>query len=1675
VSAPAQEATVTRAFRTAACVLLAACAAAAALAQTPTDGTTPIGMTPGAPAGSYPLSGFESVNYFNGGLSFALPLLQIGGRGDVQTTVTLPIEQKWSVKLQPGGYWDPVQNDWTEVPPGRSPGVVQGRSVSKYIHFCDQGLSASYTGLTRLSFVSADGTEHELRDTVYGGKPVEVFCGGGTSRGNVFTSADGTAMTFVSDFPLSDGYIGEDYWATTFSPSGRLFFRDGTEYRVYQGQVTEVRDRNGNRITYEYDQPFSSRVRRIVDPLQRETTFTWDPDGAWERIDFKGFGGAPRSITIEYAHLSELFPEDRDYCIDPPVRCAWNTGELFPEIMDGPAALHDPLVVSQVVLPNGQAYSFQYNPYGELEQVFLPTGGRFRYTWGGGIEGGPDSGYINLGEHRIYRRVLQREVYGGEDDDTLELVTTISRPEGRLGQPQDRVDVEQRDAGGSLLRREEHFFHGAATRSMTLGGLEYPGYREGRERLTKVYDAAGTLMETTENTWEQRPPGVEWGHALPEEEPPLDTRLATRKVTLGPSGPSRLEHYSYDDFNNQTEVAEYDFGVDLTGAPARRRQTEYLVTNPVNGVIYPNLPNHLRGLPRLQRVLDGSGAERSRTTYEYDNYASDVNHAPLTATPGVAGQVSGFGTGNVVRGNCTGTIRTWDHDPFPSPTGQVTTYQRYDAVGNILWLRDANGNVTTTSFDDAFGVPDNEVNGNTPPAELGGLSTFAFPTWVTDPKQHSGRFQYDYYLGRAVNWLDPNAVVGSAAYDDALDRPTEQVVARTGPAGATAARAATRFAYQDGFDTRVTTTRDKDAYGDQKLKGMVRYDGLGRAIQTRTYESPTVFLFKFTEYDGLGRVVKVYNPLRSDDLPPDPWPSTATTYDALDRIVDVLTPDDAHHRSAYTGNVTTTTDPAGKVRVLTSDALGRVTSIVEDPSGLNYATSYQYEADDQVKRVAQGAQVRTFAYDNLGRLFQATTPEAGTVDYTHWRGGQVRTRRDGRSVTATYNYDPLNRLDAVSYSDGTPAVDYVWDELGSTTIPFSIGRLVQVGSAASTTRFGAFDAVGRVKTSHQTTGSQTYDFGYDYDRAGNLKSETYPSARVLTFTYDDASRPSSVSQGPTAFASGALYAPHGGLSDLTLGNGLLERNRFNLRLQPRLVTLGTASADVFRLDYGDYGGAANNGNLLSQSIYHGATGATWAQTYTYDGANRLKTINEAAAGGPAWSQTYGYDRFGNRWVPSSGLPLSSLTPTAAGEFNAATNRLTTPNLYDLAGNHTRDELGRTFTFDAESHQVTFGDGSTSATYVYDGEGRRVRATVQGATTTFVYDAFGRLAGQYGRATAEQRTGVQYLTGDHLGSTRVVTDGNAAVIARHDYLPFGEELGPSVNGRGALYAGGDTVRQLFTGKERDAESALDYFGARYFSAPLGRFTGVDPVLSTRESSADPQRWNRYAYVRNNPLRLVDPDGRCSAPAGIGGSKVGICIESFISARSLDQVPFAFGDNRPFDAHLPYSYKAQILLTYDVKTGFVDVESAAAGISYVGIPALDLKSQPGVPGTLDVKLTSFQEHPGGPTRFNLTYSAANGSSRVATIIPPIDASLTFDASPDGSVRIDLGSSRADTYPSHAAYSYRMIEGLDVATPLLEVLEQSIGGLFREMEPLQGREQQGKSQKQEKKETEKMQQSQ
>jgi len=154
-----------------------------------------------------------------------------------------------------------------------------------------------------------------------------------------------------------------------------------------------------------------------------------------------------------------------------------------------------------------------------------------------------------------------------------------------------------------------------------------------------------------------------------------------------------------------------------------------------------------------------------------------------------------------------------------------------------------------------------------------------------------------------------------------------------------------------------------------------------------------------------------------------------------------------------------------------------------------------------------------------------------------------------------------------------------------------------------------------------------------------------------------------------------------------------------------------------------------------------------------------------------------------------------------------------------------------------------------------------RVQIAGADAiTYIYDAFDHLTAEYS-ANAPTTAATNFLTGDHLGSIRVVTDKSGNVVSRHDHLPFGEEIDSTLSARDQItgYGSSDGVDQRFTGKERDAESGLDYFLARYYSSPQGRFSSADNSSRTARIS-DPQSWHLYAYARNNPLLLVDEDGK-----------------------------------------------------------------------------------------------------------------------------------------------------------------------------------------------------------------------
>ena len=146
------------------------------------------------------------------------------------------------------------------------------------------------------------------------------------------------------------------------------------------------------------------------------------------------------------------------------------------------------------------------------------------------------------------------------------------------------------------------------------------------------------------------------------------------------------------------------------------------------------------------------------------------------------------------------------------------------------------------------------------------------------------------------------------------------------------------------------------------------------------------------------------------------------------------------------------------------------------------------------------------------------------------------------------------------------------------------------------------------------------------------------------------------------------------------------------------------------------------------------------------------------------------------------------------------------------------------------------DGSSTSSWTYDSEGRRVTASTTGVGTgLYVYDAFGRLAAEYrDQPAAPAPCNTCYVATDYLGSTVLVTDENGTPVGRHDDLPFGEELPGNTAGRNGNFGTPDSVHQRYTGQERDDETGLDFFQARYFAATEMLGCPVPPGAGNRRT-------------------------------------------------------------------------------------------------------------------------------------------------------------------------------------------------------------------------------------------------
>ena len=560
---------------------------------------------------------------------------------------------------------------------------------------------------------------------------------------------------------------------------------------------------------------------------------------------------------------------------------------------------------------------------------------------------------------------------------------------------------------------------------------------------------------------------------------------------------------------------------------------------------------------------------------------------------------------------------------------------------------------------------------------------------------------------------------------------------------------------------------------------------------------------------------------------------------------------------------------------------------------------------------------RTLAYDSLSRLTSSTNPESNTVPstgatlpttYLYDVNGNLSSKTapapnqtGSATVTSDFLYDPLNRVTQKSFSDGTtPTVKYGYDGVAlsgcavappALTDPYPAGLRTAMCDGAGAESWG-HDNMGRVVTDRRTTNGITKPTAYTYLPYvdGSLYQLTYPSSRIITYATGTAGRLFSVQDNSTSvyYATSAHYIPSGALSSLTNGTSLISTLYHNTRLQPCRISVkssGTApsncadttnTGNVLDFAYGFNFGSADNGNVV---FIANNKDNTRSQNFTYDFLNRLATAQTQTTGvtipnSNCWGLTFGYDPWGNLLSSAISGPSGCSEPLALNVYATKNNQLSasatqqTGYCYDSAGNLLDQATcpanpPHAYVYNAENQLISAG----GVTYSYDGDGRRV---MKSSGTLYWYGTSSDpldetdLAGDTNNssffeyvffgskriARRDYQNNVNYYFADHLGTSRVVTNSSGAILDDSDFYPFGGER-PISSSSGNHYK--------FTGKERDAESGLDNFGARYNSSALGRFMSADPFTVTPGRVVDPQQLNLYAYVRNNPLRHIDPTG------------------------------------------------------------------------------------------------------------------------------------------------------------------------------------------------------------------------
>jgi RHS repeat-associated protein len=1416
---------------------------------------------------SYDSTKLDTVNLANGGLTLHIPLPfsypQRGGKLD-QSYFLVSNSKHWQVQYYINSndynyYWDYGSGPYAKyaVPPvpylsGTLPIALFRTFVTEVDSF---GSVSQWDGGYYLQ--AWDGSVHQLQDLSGNRTSFESSDTSGFHLAATNSMPDGSG--FGDNFVLTDRngnvYQGTKFVASTApactKAGGTL---PGSMTTTTCPQITRfqtITDVNGN-------------ILSTTDTLGRSgplsATSSTDVTGCATSLaptssvfySYTGPSGTTEQIKICYGSLTMQTNFSQS-----------GVGQ-FP--LGGHTSPNPVSVITTMILPNNTKWTLSYDSYGEVLNVGLPTGGSISYTW-------TEISFPSCDSTKVSRAVASRTLNDSITSSTWNYSWGAPQPDGTLTNSvtdplgNDTVHILSPIViGCNFYETSTKSYQGTKTTGQLLRQVDttYLGGASGND---------GTLASG--------------GWAVP----------ITITTTDVPSGKVTLVQKTYDPglgagkpiFGEVASEKVYDWGTGAQGPLLRETDTTYVFQNDSR---YTTA--NLITLPAAVITKDGSGTRVAETDYAYDDPAR-LTSANITIQHGTAPNPS------PVRGNATSASKWLNTSANP-----IISYTNWYDTGVVYKSIDPLNHTTIFAYSGTF--------------------VGAYPTTVTNALTQSATYNYDFSTGLLTSATDLNNLPTTYSYDSMFR--LSQV---NGPEGSQGTL--TRQESASPFSTTLTTKINST----QNLVKTNVLDGLGRLKQSQFNST-----FTDTTYDGLGRVHSVSNPHLTGSSSTDG--TTTYVYDPLDRTCVVVPPDGTAVSGStcpatqpandvfttYSGNTTTVTDQAGKSRKSVHDGLGRLTQVFEDPGSsphLNYETDYLYDTlDDLTCAVQKGSdttafttcaaapatwRARSFTYNSLSQLTQAVNPESGAINYTYNSDGTLATKispapnqTGAATVTATYSYDALQRMTQKSFSDTTPTVKYGYDAvvpagctLPTLTINNGIGKRTGMCDAAGAEAW-SYDITANVGwkiTDARTTNGVTKSTVVQNNLAGSAATLTYPSGRVITYSFDAAARPISAidSTGPINYATAATYAPNGALSSLANGASLNSTLFYNSRLQPCRIsvkfsgTVPTSCSDasntgnVLDFAYNFSLGTMDNGNVTAITNNRDTTRS---QNFSYDSLNRLSTAQTRTIGvtlpnSNCWGLTFGYDPWGNFLQQNVTGPAGCSEPLPLNVVATNANRISTNTVAGVATNYCYDAVGNLihtvaapatcpasgpyqYTYNAEN-QVT---STAGVTYTYDGDGKRVQKSngklywygmgsdpldetdLTGAITNAAFHEFIFFGGKR-IARRDSSNNVNYYFADHLGTARVSTNASGSICYDADFYPFGGER---------IVADTCDSTYKFTGKERDTESGLDNFGARYDASSLGRFMTPDPLMASA-TVYNPQTWNRYTYALNNPLRFVDPDG------------------------------------------------------------------------------------------------------------------------------------------------------------------------------------------------------------------------